>query len=516
MSVLQKSQGVMKRFSVLTVVIAVLALNICCPQASVASELHYLKQRAKIIKSDEISLKMTPEEQLLDRKLDSMKKDLLKSYNGAFPYDFPVLNDKRLTESALYRFSERLPKGSDLHVHGSASMSAADFYNLVSNNPNIYICSQQGKQFGALTYIKPNDAVPDGYISLVNALNKKIYTKEELLNLWTVSPFTHNTQTEKWSCFESLFEKTDIIDYLDNASALKYYYQIFKKYCENNILHVEFHRVVKTDVQDEIKSELIIRQAYYDVKKEYPDFNLKIIASGLKSRYFDFNEDLKRLDVAKKVQSEIKDESDKNNTENFIIGYDLVNEEDSSRSLFEYSQYLEKYRSKDFNLYLHAGESLNVKNHNLADAYLLKSKRVGHGYNLYMFPDLLEKYKKANIALEVCPLSNIRLGYVSDLRQHPMIEYLKRGLPVVIASDDPLFFENKTLTDDWFAVILSFDLSVAEIKQLCLNSILYSGVSKKEKTKLLSAWEKQWTDFVNESICKNRGFASENLSLLSF
>lgn len=76
------------------------------------------------------------------------------------------------------------------------------------------------------------------------------------------------------------------------------------------------------------------------------------------------HEDLKRLDIAKKLQLEIKDDFDRNNVKNFIIGYHLVNEEDSSRSIFEYFQYLNKYRSKDFNLYLHAGESLNTKNYN--------------------------------------------------------------------------------------------------------------------------------------------------------
>lgn len=56
-----------------------------------------------------------------------------------------------------------------------------------------------------------------------------------------------------------------------------------------------------------------------------------------------------------------------------------------------------------------------------------------------MFPKMLENINE-QIALEICPISNLRLGYLSDLRQHPIIEYIKRGVPVVIASDDPVFF----------------------------------------------------------------------------
>lgn len=495
-------KGVCLKKYLILILLIICMFDICLPQNSFVSEQQYIRQRNNFIRANDykITVKLTPQEEKLDKKLSEMKNELLKSYNGAFPYNFPVLHDKRLSESALYHFSEKLPKGSDLHVHGSEVMSAPGYFDFVSKNKQVYICNKKGEKYGSLIYVKADETVPDGYIKLMTALDKKIFTKEQLTDIWTLSPYGYKTQADAWNYFESLFGKVDIVDYLEIENIQKYYYNAFKRYCKNNILHIEFHRVIRTDLQKEKMMLLAIRQAYYDVKKEYPDFNLKIIESGLKCHEQDFSEDLKRLDIAKQLQAEIKDEYDKNNTENFIIGYDLVNEEDSSRSLTDYFQCLEKYRSKDFNLYLHAGESLSTKNYHLIDAYLLKAKRVGHGYNLYMFPELLEKYKKADIALEVCPISNIRLGYVSDLRQHPMTEYMKRGIPVVISSDDPIFFENKSLTDDWFAIIMSFDLGIREIKQLSLNSVLYSGVSKREKIQLLNAWEKQWNNFVEEEI----------------
>ena len=497
----------MKKVFILTVVY-IFFMNIFCSQVSFASEQQYFKQRENLIKSDnyKISFNLTPKEKILDDKLQIMKKELISKYNGRFPYNFPTLNDKNLTNSDLYHFSEKLPKGADLHVHGSELMPFQGYFDYISKNKQVYICNQKGKKYGSIIYVEPKAGIPTGYINLIVALDRKVFTREQLLSLWTMSSDGYATQFDAWNNFETLFKNVDIIRYLESESIRKYYYDAFKKYCEDNILHIELHRTIYADFEKEKRMELIIRQAYYDIKKEYPDFSLRIITTGFKNCSVDITEDIKRLEVTKRLQREIKDDFDKNNVENFIIGYDLVNEEDSSRSLLEYSKYLEKYRSKDFNLYLHAGETLNLKNYNLIDAYLLKAKRVGHGYNLYMFPKLLEKYKKANIALEVCPISNIRLGYVSDLRQHPVIEYIKRNIPVVIASDDPIFFENKALTDDWFSIILSFDLNLAEIKQLCLNSILYSGVSKKEKTKLLSAWEHQWQMFVNEQVkffCQN-------------
>ena len=52
------------------------------------------------------------------------------------------------------------------------------------------------------------------------------------------------------------------------------------------------------------------------------------------------------------------------------------------------------------------------------DSLLLNAKRVGHGFQLALFPNLIEEYKKRDVCIEVCPLSNLVLGYTLDLRVH--------------------------------------------------------------------------------------------------
>ena len=103
-----------------------------------------------------------------------------------------------------------------------------------------------------------------------------------------------------------------------------------------------------------------------------------------------------------------------------------------------------------------------------------------------------------DICLEVCPISNQVLEDVEDLRGHPATEYLKRGVPISICSDDPAYLEHATLTDDFFAAIVCWDLGLAEIKQLCLNSILYSGLDELQKEELMQSWQKQWDAFLND------------------
>ena len=181
-------------------------------------------------------------------------------------------------------------------------------------------------------------------------------------------------------------------------------------------------------------------------------------------------------------------------------GIDLVNEEDKSRPLIEFADQLDgiKKENPDLHIMLHAGESLYADSDNVIDAYLLGTERIGHGLNLYRFPEIMDLVREDGICLEVCPISNQALEYVEDLRGHPATEYLKRGLPISICSDDPAYLEHATLTDDFFAAIVCWDLGLAEIKQLCLNSITYSAMDDLQKEELMQSWQKQWDTFLND------------------
>jgi adenosine deaminase len=44
------------------------------------------------------------------------------------------------------------------------------------------------------------------------------------------------------------------------------------------------------------------------------------------------------------------------------------------------------------------------------------------------------------MTLTVCPLSNLKLCVVKDLKDHPVPEMLRRGLHVTLNSDDPSYF----------------------------------------------------------------------------
>jgi adenosine deaminase CECR1 len=100
--------------------------------------------------------------------------------------------------------------------------------------------------------------------------------------------------------------------------------------------------------------------------------------------------------------------------------------------------------------------------------------------------------KEKGICIECCPVSNFVLGYITDLRNHPVRGLLHAGLPVSINPDDPGFMNYEGVTLDYVYSYLAWDLDIADLKQLCLNSLIYSSISENEKAKILLFFEYKW------------------------
>ena len=73
----------------------------------------------------------------------------------------------------------------------------------------------------------------------------------------------------------------------------------------------------------------------------------------------------------------------------------------------------------------------------------LSPQRLGHGVRCAEDPDLLKRIVDAEIALEVCPVSNVALGVYSDLTSVPLPVLLEAGATVALGADDPLLFGSR-------------------------------------------------------------------------
>ncbi|WP_120512195.1 adenosine deaminase [Photobacterium salinisoli] len=130
----------------------------------------------------------------------------------------------------------------------------------------------------------------------------------------------------------------------------------------------------------------------------------------------------------------------------------------------------------------HAGEEGPSENitHTLD---LLGATRVDHGVRCVDDAVLVERLVQEQVPLTVCPLSNLKLKVFEDMKDHNIVELLRKGLCVTINSDDPAYFGGY-MTANFQAVADAHPMTREEIAQFTLNAIQASFISVEEKQRL--------------------------------
>src|SRR5688572_3732802 len=93
---------------------------------------------------------------------------------------------------------------------------------------------------------------------------------------------------------------------------------------------------------------------------------------------------------------------------------------------------------------------------------LLGAERIDHGVRCVEDPALVERLIRTQIPLTVCPLSNLALRVVKDLKQHNFATLLRKGLALTINSDDPAYFGGY-ISDNYRATATALDLAPEEL-----------------------------------------------------
>lgn len=146
-------------------------------------------------------------------------------------------------------------------------------------------------------------------------------------------------------------------------------------------------------------------------------------------------------------------------------------------------------RAMGLHLVAHAGEEGPVDYIEQA-LDLLRVERIDHGVRCMESPRMVERLRTERIPLTVCPLSNLRLGVVSDLARHPLPAMLREDLQVTLNSDDPAYFGGY-IADNFEAVADALGLGEEQLELLARNSVTGSFAAPERKAQLVAeidAW----------------------------
>jgi aminodeoxyfutalosine deaminase len=127
----------------------------------------------------------------------------------------------------------------------------------------------------------------------------------------------------------------------------------------------------------------------------------------------------------------------------------------------------------------------------------LSAVRIGHGVRCLEDPELITFLREKQVPLDVSPTSNVCLGVVPALKDHPLPRLLEEGLFVTINSDDPAMFDT-TLTDEYLRIAGAFDFDRAQIEQFVVNGIRASLLPPEARQALEAEFKTQFVALEDE------------------
>jgi adenosine deaminase len=151
-----------------------------------------------------------------------------------------------------------------------------------------------------------------------------------------------------------------------------------------------------------------------------------------------------------------------------MVGFNIAGDERLGRTP-EFRRAFEIARDHGLRLTAHAGEFGGPDS---VRAVLddLGVERVGHGVRAIEDPAIVRRLAEEQIALEVCPGSNIALGVYDGWAAHPMPRLRDAGCKVTLSTDDPPFFHTD-MTREYVMAAEIWGWSVDDLRAVTLAGL---------------------------------------------
>lgn len=448
-------------------------------------------------------IELTEAEQRVADHLEALKARVLAAGGGTWPAQSFFVVKQDIEETALFSFLQAMPKGGMLHIHAGAMGDMQWLIQEMASREDGFVHEETGSVMFSAKSPGP------GWIRLgqdrAQSEDPALYDSALAEKLTLGLDDAH--LADPWPEFARKFEILDPVfddpafvrEYL--ITALEYLVQV------DHLIYVELRTGLRPQAFE------IIHQVRQEMQAQWPEFDLRVIINIVR-----YPRPGESAALAQQRFQDIMREAAKwvEKRPDLVVGFDLVAEEDGGLPSSYFAESFLKLRQEGVNLplFLHAGESNRPANtasldceyeascslpfnNNLFDAVLLGTQRIGHGMALARLPALAERVREREIALEVCPISNQVLGYVSDLRLHPAATLINAGVPITLSSDDPGLFQYQGVTHDYWMATIAWNLGLAQLKWLAQNSLQYAALPDDEKQQKLNAWRAQWDTFID-------------------
>lgn len=215
----------------------------------------------------------------------------------------------------------------------------------------------------------------------------------------------------------------------------------------------------------------LFREAESRTRARYPDFHAEAIISGIWPA---------RANAARVLDACIRAR------EEGLGGIDFLSEPyDAGADWTEAYRWADRAAAAGLGITAHAGEFSDA--HVLSALGLPGLTRIGHATHAARSDQLIERLATTGVTVECCITSNVILGSVAALEDHPIRRLAERGVRVTVNTDDPLRLP--TTIGREYALAEQLGFSRAELLALSRNAIEASFTSADRRQRLLADLE---------------------------
>jgi adenosine deaminase CECR1 len=423
------------------------------------------------------------------------------------------LSKARMESTKLWKIVRQMPKGALLHAHMDAMVDFDFLLDVLIKTPGIHLMSDRP--------LSSPKALADAQLSFrfrkaaltEGDLWSESYTPKTMILLTQVAdafPDGGRAGFLKWLYGRCTLSRTDAVEQHHGVDEIwKKFYACFG--VSNSVIHYEpvfrafLRRLLTLLHADGIQwCELRFgwQLDYYRQDSEDPEPDYTAMMDVIDEEVSKFKETPEgkgfwgirviwatiRFNPTQRIIQDMDNcITTKITHPHLIAGYDLVGQEDLGRPLRDLLPELFWFRKQcadegvNIPFFFHAGECLgsgSETDHNLYDAILLGTRRIGHGFSLYKHPLLIELVKDKRILIESCPISNEVLRLCGSVMSHPLPALLARGVPCSLCNDDPAMLGQDTAgsTHDFWQALQGWEnLGLAGLGSLAENSVRWAA-----------------------------------------
>jgi adenosine deaminase len=151
-----------------------------------------------------------------------------------------------------------------------------------------------------------------------------------------------------------------------------------------------------------------------------------------------------------------------------VVGFGLAGDE-ANHPAEKFADLFQRARAMGLRRVPHGGEGAGA-DHLRRTVELLGPDRVCHGVRALEDEDVVTLLRERDVCLDMAPTSNVLLGVVPDLARHPLLELARRGVPVTLSTDIPLF-TGVPLVEEYARCAEAWGLSDGEVVALARTSV---------------------------------------------